>query len=312
MKKVFSWFSLSIMIILFTGCGGGTKIVIPSYTAPKEAAKLSKIETKDEFISDGKYLAVWLNPDVKGASTYNSKIKQMLIDSVKAGFTQTNFVTLDPLGSENDVALSMRVSSYDYKPEGNKVSLYLEVTFMLSRGSDEFLVKAYQDRKNRQSADVSKLPTENELVSEAVSKVVKYFISDISPLKTHQLREFKSLPKGLEHVEAYAMNKNYLGAIKLMENHKGEKDLNYFYDLAVLYEAQASITEDIKLLEKANQNYEQALAMGGIKDEIIVSASARFGNFYDLLSKTKKQDQANQALRDDRDSMTGSSDSEYK
>lgn len=312
MKKLFLWFGLLMFIISFSGCGGGTKIVIPSYTAPKEAAKLSKIETKDEYISDGKYLAVWLNPDVKGATASNNKIKQMLIDSVKANFTQTNFVTLDPLGGENDVALNMRVSSYDYKPEGNKVSLYLEVTFILARGSDEFLVKSYQDRKNRQSADATKLPTENELLSEAVSKVVKYFISDISPLRTHQMREFKSLPKELTHVEAYAVRKNYVGAIKLMEDYKGKKELNYFYDLAILYEAQASITEDIKLLEKANENYEQALAMGGIKDDVVVSASARFGNFYDLLRKTKKQDKANQALRDDRDSMTGSSDSEYK
>lgn len=303
---------VSIGALFFTGCGGGTKIVIPSYTAPKEVAKLSKIETKDEFISEGTYLAVWLNPEVKGVANSNPKLAGMLIDSVKAKFTETNFVTLDPMGSDKDVALSMKIKNYAYKANGENVSLYLEVVFILSRGSDEFLVKSYSDKKNRLSKDISKLPSENELASESVSKVVRYFISDISPLKTYQMREFKSLPDSLMHVEAYAKRKNYKGAIKLMENYKGEKDINYFYDLAIIYEAEASITEDMKLLEKANDNYEKAMAMGGIEDEIIVSASARFGNFYNLLKKTKKQDKENQALRNDRDAMSGSSDSEYK
>lgn len=303
---------VSIGALLFTGCGGGAKIVIPSYTAPKEVAKLSKIETKDEFISDGTYLAVWLNPEVKGVANTNPKLAGMLIDSVKAKFTETNFVTLDPMGSDKDVALSMKVKNYAYKANGGKVSLSLEVVFILSRGSDEFLVKVYSDKKNRQSRDISKLPSENELASAAVSKVVRYFISDISPLKTYQMREFKSLPNDLAYVESFAKRKNYKGAIKLMENYKGEKDMNYFYDLAIIYEAQASITENMKFLEKANNNYNQAMAMGGIEDEIVVNASARFGNFYDLLKKTKKQNEANQALINDRDSMSGSSDSEFK
>jgi len=312
MQKLISLFTISTVVLFFTACGGGPKIVIPSYTAPKEAAKLSKIETKDEFISKGAYLAVWLNPEVKGAKGTNSKLESMLIDSVKAKLTETNFVTIDPLGSDGDVALSMKVSNYEYENIGNKVSMSLEVTFIISRGSDEFLVKKYSDRKNRQSKDISKLPSENELASEAVSKVVKYFISDISPLKTSQLREFKSLPNELTHVVAYAQRKNYKGAITLMENFKGEKDLNYHYDLAILYEAEASINEDMKLLDSAQSNYEQAMNLGGFNDELIVSAKARFDNFYDLLSKTKKQDKANQALRDDRNSMTGSSASEYE
>ena len=313
MQKLVLFFIMSSLVLFFSACGaGGAKIVIPSYTAPKEVAKLSKIETKDEFISDGAYLAVWLNPDVKGSKETNAKLESMLIDSVKAKFTETNFIIIDPLGDENGVALSMKISNYSYNNSGGKVSLSLEVTFILSRGSDEFLVKTYSDRKNRQSSDPSRLPSENELASQAVNKVAKYFISDISPLKTNQLREFKSLPSELNYVVSYAKRKNYKGAIKIMEKYKGSKDMNYYYDLAILYEAEASITEDMKLLQKAADNYDRAMALGGINDEIVVNANARFGNFYDLLSKTKKQDRANQALRDDRDSMTGSSDSEYK
>ena len=313
MYRKFIVFMVFIVAVLFSGCGAsGAKIVIPSYTAPKEVAKLSKIETKDEFISDGAYLAVWLNPDIKGVDKTNPKLKQMLINSVKAKFTETNFITIDPLGEESGVALNMKVINYEYKKVKNKVSLSLEVSFVLSRGVDEFLVKQYRARKNRQSRDVTKLPTENELASRAVSKVVKYFISDISPLKTSQLREFKSLPQELDAVITYAKRKNYKGAIKLMNYYNGDKDMSFYYDLAILYEAYASETENLKLLKLADENYEKAISLGGLNDKIVVDAKSRFDNFYDLLSKTKKQDKANQALRDDRNSMAGSSDSEYK
>lgn len=312
MKQLISFLISLGVVSAITGCGAGPKIVIPSYTAPKEVAKLSKIETKDEFISDGAYLAVWLNPEVKNAKSTNPNLESMLIDSVKAKFTETNFVTIDPLGDEDGVAMNMKVSNYSYKNMGTKVNMALEVTFTLSRGTDEFLVKKYRDRKNRHSKDPSRLPTENELASQAVSKVVKYFISDISPLKTNQLREFKSLPKELMHVTSYAQRKNYKGAIKLMNNYNGERDMNFHYDLAILYEAEASVNEDLKLLKSAQNHYEQAMLSGGFKDELVANAKARFDNFYDLLSKTKKQDKANQALRDDRDSMAGSSDSEYE
>ena len=70
--------------------------------------------------------------------------------------------------------------------------------------------------------------------------------------------------------------------------------------------------ENLRLLKLADDNYEKSISLGGIDDKIIVDAKARFDNFYELLNKTKKQDKANQALRDDRNSMAGSSDSEYE
>jgi hypothetical protein len=311
-KKILLFVSLVVAVFL-SGCGAsGAKIVIPSYTAPKEVSKLSKIETKDEFVSEGAYLAFWINPDVKGTKKTNPKLKQMLIDSVKAKITETNFIAIDPLGDENGVALSMSVDNYDYTKIKNKVSMVLEVTFTLSRGVDEFLVKKYRVRKNRQSRDITKLPTQNELASQAVDKLVKYFISDISPLKTSQLREFKSLPTELEAVIVYAKRKNYKGAIKLMNYYNGKKDMDFYYDLAVLYEAYASETENLKLLKLADKNYEKAISLGGLNDKLILDAKSRFDNFYELLNKTKKQDKANQALRGDRNSMAGSSDDEYK
>ena len=313
MKKVVLYLIVIGIGIFFSACGASSaKIVIPSYTAPKEAAKISKIETKDEFISDTAYLAFWINPDITNAKTTNNKLEALLINSVKAKLTETNFITLDPLGGDDGVALNMSVSNYEYKDNGNKVSLSLEVTFILSRGVNEFLVKKYPARLNRQSKDKTKLPSQNELASQAVDKVVKYFISDVSPLKTNQLREFKPTPKGLEVVVPYAKSKNYKGAIKAMNRYKGEKDMNYYYNLAILYEAEASVTENMKLLKRSQFNYEQAMVLGGHKDKVVISAKSRFDNFYDLLDRTKKQDVANAALRKDRDSMAGSSDDEYE
>ena len=311
MKRIFLLFLIPGVIVFISGCGGA-KIVIPSYTAPKEAAKLSQIETKDEFISDGAYLALYLSPDVKGTKKTNPKLSEMLIDEVKAKLTETNFIALDPLGGDDGVSLSMKVTNYEYKHNDKKVSIALEVTFTLSRGVDEFLVKKYKARKNRQSRDPSKLPSENELASAAVQKVVKYFISDISPLKTHQLREFKPFASPLKQVLTYVERKNYKDAIKMMNNYKGSKDMDYHYNLAILYEAQASESENLKLLKQASIHYEKALKMGGSKDKLVMDAKARFDNFYTLLSKTKKQNKANQALIQDRNSMLESSDAEYE
>ncbi len=305
-------FILLSAVIFISGCATGAKIVIPSYSAPKEVAKISKIKTKDEFISDESYLALWINPDIQGVQNANKKLAPMLINKVKEKITQTNFIAIDPLGGDESVALGMKVLNYRYEKFTKKVMLTLEVSFTLSRGANEFLVKTYKARKNRQANDPSKLPTENELASEAVSKVVKYFIADISPLKTNQLREFKELPDELGAVFSYAKRRNYKDAIRMMRKYKGEKDMNYYYDLAILYEAQASTTEDVKMLRLASKEYEKAMELGGYEDALIVDAKARFDTFYDLLRATKKQSKANEALINDRNSMTGSTDSEYE
>jgi len=113
-------------------------------------------------------------------------------------------------------------------------------------------------------------------------KIVKYFISDISPLKTYQMREFKPLPSELQAVIAYAKRKNYKGAISLMEAYKGDKDANYYYNLAILYEAMASTTEDIKYLKLAQKNYNEAILKGGGDDKTILDAKVRFDKFFDL------------------------------
>lgn len=304
-RYVHQLFLYAIAAIFFTACGHGPRIVIPSYTAPKEVAKLKRIETKDEFIAKGAYLAIWINPDVKMTKDANPKLKKMLINSVKSAITQTNFIALDPLGEENGVALNMDVVSYDFKKE-DLVKLYLQVTFSLTRGVDEFLVKTYDTKLVRSAGE------EDQLAAEAVRRVVKYFISDISPLKTRQMREFKTLPSALSAVIDYAKRKNYKGAIALMEAYNGDKNAAYYYNLAILYEALASETEDLRYLKSAKKNYEKSILKGGGSDKTIVDAKARFDLFYELLNKTKKIQKNNAALLKDRNSLIKSSDSEYE
>ena len=97
-----------------------------------------------------------------------------------------------------------------------------------------------------------------------------------------------------------------------MEKYKCKRDMNFYYDLAILYEAQASVSEDLSGLDSANDNYNMALSRGGAKDELILSAKARFDNFYELLEKTKKQDASNQGLIKNRNGELGQSSDEFE
>ena len=305
-----------ILALFMAGCGQSPKIVIPSYTAPKEVSKLSKIKTKDEFISKGAYLAVWINPDVLNANKTNPKLKNFFIQNIKAKITQTNFIALDPLGSDDGVALTVNILDYKFTKQKNSEKLFLEASFTLSRGADEFLVKTYKTKKIRSSKNPSMLPSEDHLASDAAKELVKYFISDISPLKTYQTREFKPLPDQLKFVLEYAKRKNYDGAIKAMRKyevtHKDNVDKDFYYNLAILYEAKASQSEDLRELAFANRYYELSFQKGGYEDKTITKAKARFDNFYRLLKQVKQQEEENKALIEDRNSLTGSSDDEYE
>ncbi|MBU0631905.1 hypothetical protein KKA17_04605 [bacterium] len=309
-KYVVLAFSLGALLI--TGCGAGAKITIPSYSPPREEAKIKKMVTKSDEIPEGAYIAIAISPNVLNVKRAMPKMKNFLIDNIKAKITQTNFIALNPIASENDVLLIMSVNNYQYTKSANKRSLELEVSFTLSRGAEEFLSKSYKASKNRQSQDVVNLPSESELASEAAKDVVEDFVADISPLKTFQLREFKSLPDEIAFAIDYAKRKNYSGAIKAMENYKGKRDMNFYYDLAILYEAQASVNEDLSGLEQADENYNMALSKGGSKDELVTAAKARFDNFYELLEKTKSQDAKNQGLIKNRNGELGTSTDEFE
>lgn len=303
---------LSLGAILLSGCGAGPKITIPSYAPPREEAKIKQMITQDDKLPEGAYLAIAINPEILHLNRGIKKLQSFLIDSIKTKLTQTNYIALNPIAGEKDVVLIMDISNYKYKTEARKRSVELEVNFTLSKGAEEFLSKSYTSIKNRQSNDAAKLPSEAQLASEASKAVVEDFVSDISPLKTFQLREFKSLPDDIAYAIDYAKRRNYNGAIKAMERYKGEKDMNFYYDLAILYEAQASTTENLSGLDKADEYYNIALSKGGAKDELVTAAKARFDNFYELLQKTKSQDKKNQALINEKNKDLGSTTDEFE
>jgi len=303
---------LSAAAIFITGCGAGAKITIPSYSPPREEAKIKKMITQDDKIPGGAYLAITVNPKILHLERAIPKVKDYLVDSIKTKLTQTNFIALNPIAGENDVMLIMNVENYNYKATSSTRLVDLAINFTLSRGAEEFLSQTYKKTKNRESADERNLPSESVLASQAVNDVVEDFIADISPLKTFQLREFKSLPDDIAYVIDYAQSRNYKGAIKAMEKYKGDRNMNFYYDLAILYEAQASVSEDLSGLDNANDNYNMALSRGGSKDELVLSAKARFDNFYELLEKTKKQDKNNQGLIKNRNGELGQSSDEFE
>lgn len=312
MYKRYSIIALSLGALLITGCGAGAKITIPSYSPPREEAKIKKMVTQDDKIPGGAYLALTINPAILNLNLAIPKVKDYLIDAIKTKLTQTNFVALNPIAGENDVMLIMKVTNYQFTSTANSRSMELEVNFTLSRGAEEFLSQTYRKKKNRQSSDPKLLPSESMLASQAVNDVVEDFIADISPLKTFQLREFKSLPDDIAFVIDYAQTRNYSGAIKAMEKYKGNRDMNFYYDLAILYEAQASVAEDLSGLDQANDYYTLAMRKGGSKDELVLSAKSRFDNFYELLAKTKKQDSKNQGLIKKRNGELGQSSDEFE
>ena len=268
--------------------------------------------TNNAEIPGGAYLAIAINPNILNINRATPKLKDFLIDDIKAKLTQTNFIALNPIAGDNDVVLIMSVNNYHFTQTPNKRSLDLEVNFTLSKGAEEFLSQSYKTSKNRQSSESKKLPSEAQLASDAAQDVVEDFIADISPLKTFQLREFKPLPDDITYAIDYAKTKNYGGAIKAMESYKGVRDMNFYYDLAVLYEAQASENEDLSGLEQADENYNMALSRGGAKDELVKSAKARFDNFYELLGKTKSQEAKNQGLIKNRSGELGTSKEEFE
>ena len=223
-------------------------------------------------------------------------LQKMLVADVKEKITETNFITLHPLYDLSAIGLNMEIMDYKFDRGPNDISAMLRVNFVINRGVTEYYAKTYSAKEIRYSKSGQGLPEKGEILSLMSMQCAKSFIKDISPLKTRQLREFKSMPGELEYVLDFAMRKNYEGAIKAMENYNGDKDMEFYYNLAVLYEALASEREDLILLKKANEYYEQSMAKGGTKDEVVISAKARFDNFYRLLSRVLNQESANVEL----------------
>ena len=300
MKVAISLFAL----ILLNGCAS-TKIVIPSYTAPLEFKKISEIESGGEAL-EGSYLTLAIDPVVSGEGIKDkSSLGKNLISSMKGGITQTNFITLYPIFDDAYVQLNIKIMSYSFVKTDTDINSELQVTFTITKGVTEYLSKTYSAAIKRYSSTPSLLPSKNQIIQDISKRVADDFIADITPVKTNQLREFKSMPSELDYILTYAKRGNFESAIADMEAYQDDKSVDFYYNLAVLYEAFGSQTGDIKLFAKADDSYRQAMQLGGSDDNLIINTRARFDNFFRMFKMTEKQRKTNQTLANDLNDMYG-------
>lgn len=293
-----------VVSLLFSACGN-PKIIIPSYSPPKEYKKLSQIQSGGD-VREGTYMAIAINPDIKGSKQKDkAKIDSVLINSVKEGLTETSFITIYPIFDTANVALNMELISYNYEPSENTISADIQVAFTITKGVSEYISKTYTAKANRYSSNASLLPPKSKVLLDLGRDVTKKFISDITPLKTYQLREFKSMPSSLEYIITYAQRGNFESAIADMQEYGGSKDISFYYNLAILYEGLGAKTGEMETFNNAKRAYTKCMSMGGSKDKLIVNAKARFDNFYRLFEMTQNQKKRNKLLSDELDDMFG-------
>lgn len=284
-------------LVLLGGCVASKKVIVDSYTPPSEYQKVKGLLEREGSDSDeGRVLSIGIDPEVRGGGSATPQIAKLLLSDLKTYITQTNFISLYPLYEEAPIKLNMEILEYRFVRSGGHIDAYLNVNFSLSRALSEQFSKSYDKSAKRFSKSEQTLPGEPEIMQYLVDHVAKRFIQDLSPLRTKQLREFKPFPAGLESVMGYVQNKNYEGAIETMERYQGTRSADYYYNLAVIYEAVAAKNEDIQKLESAYDNYDTAMMLSGGSDEMIVKSKARFETYYRLFFKVSKQRKANERL----------------
>jgi hypothetical protein len=291
------------IIALFTGCGTtGKQIIVPTYIAPKQEAKIKGLMA-DTTDTKGKFLSFSINPKVSSSeeTKLNDAMKKRVISITKEAITKSNYILINPVLNDSTNTLSMSVTSYHYenKCESDTCSVNgeLQMNFQITRGGVDYYIENYDAKVLRSSERAKKqfLPSEATASAEMVKECVEKFIYDISPSKTNQLRELKSLPSELSYVIDMAPKGNYENLIEAMEGYKGEKSVGYYYNLAVFYEALAASSEDLSMLKKAKINYTKAMERGGSSDAIVVATKAKFDNFYKMLDKLIAQQDKNKA-----------------
>lgn len=293
------------LILLVSGCAQNTKIVVPSYTAPVELSKIEELKSGSET-TEGVYLSFAINPDLAfstqpPANDEVDLLTRNLVNQLQVQITETRFISIHPIYDMASVVLDMEVMDFQYSEQGGERKANLSVTFTLSKGSSAVLAKIYDGQEFRFSSDPNRLPSKQAVLASLTQTVVKKFVTDISPTRTNQLREFLSLPSDLSHVIGFAEKGNFQSAIDDMLKYQGKRDVNFYYNLAVLYEAQGSRTENLNISANAKQAYEQAFRLGGNQNDIIASAKARFDNFYRLLVLTQDQRTRNLQLNQELD-----------
>jgi tetratricopeptide (TPR) repeat protein len=289
--------SVSIFLFIFQGCFSKKKIVIGGFTAPKEQSKVEGMIGSGEVSKDGKYLLLAINPEINFGKFQNAKsLEPLLVAETKSAITETNFISLHPIYDVSKIALNMSIVSFTTTSSETSRKVELGVSFNITKGVSEYYTKVYSVKEKRFSKSAQTLPTLESIFEKVAKKVVKKFIKDISPMKTSQLREVKDFPSEISHLESYLDSGNYEAVVSGMEQFQKrsgeEQDLDFYYNLAIFYEALASQKEDFSLLEKAKINYDKALSLDN-SDEVLLETKSKFDKFYNLVKSINRQNSAN-------------------
>jgi len=276
--------------LMLSGCGKD-QILLKTYSPPKKQKEVKQMLTVGE--SSTGYLNIeiyddikYIQNNVKDSATEN--LAKSIISDIKNLITQTNFISINDVADQSAVSLDMKIIQLNYKTTANSIDGLIEVEFNI-RKDEPLYTQTYQYKIKRFSRSGRQgLPTKLEIVTEASKYLAKKFIKDISPLQTRKLVEFASLPSELEYTIEYAKGGNFAGAIKAMNKYKGDKDYEYYLDLAIFYEGLAAKEDEMGFLSKANDNYELAMQKGSDED-IVVKAKMKFDNSYKIIKKIAEQ-----------------------
>lgn len=295
-RNIYNLFLVALMII-FTGCAK-ENLIMKTYSPPAQMDKVKDLMANTT--SEASYLDVYIHENLKAIMNkrnVSKDVAETLLGNVKKYLTQTNFVGINQNGNSDTISLEMKIVGYNYESTSSTINASLEVSFSFIKDSSDtpVFVEQYKSVAKRSSRSGRQgLPSKAEILSYLTKNIAEDLVMDISPVKGSKLVELKSLPKELAYTIKYAKLKNFKGAIKGMQKYQGEKTLEYYFNLAVYYEAYAALSNDMKFLSKADENYEQAMMMGGSEDEVVIKAKAKFDNFYELIKSIDKQKKINQ------------------
>lgn len=302
MKKNFIKYNILTLIsiafiVFFTGCAK-ENLIIKTYSPPAQMEKVKDLMANTT--SEQSYLDVFINEDLRfiiNNKKATKAVAETLLGNIKKYLTQTNFIGINQNGNSDTISLEIKIVAFEYKSTANTIDASMEVSFTFIKDATDtpVFVEQYKATTKRSSRSGKQgLPTQTEILSYLTKNIAQDLVMDISPIKGSKLVELKPLPKEIAYTIKYAKLKNYKGAIKAMNSYKGEKTLEYYFNLAVYYEAFAALSNDIKYLSKADDNYEQAMILGGHEDDVVIKAKAKFDNFYDLIKSIDTQKKINQ------------------
>jgi len=297
MKKTFYKKLVFIIAIsvLFSACSKD-KLLLKTYSPPKKPKEVNQMLESGESSSGYLNLEIYENEKftVNGVNSKDRRaISQILVADIKKYITQTNFISINDVSDQSVVSLDMKILQFKYEQNYGKIKGVLEVEFNI-RKDQPIYTQVYKYPINRYSRSGSQgLPSKAEILSQASNHLAKKLIKDISPLVTKKLVELESLPSKLKYTITYAKAGNYEGAIRGMLNYKGDKEYEYYLNLAIYYEGLAAQVDDMAFLVKANENYELAIANGGAEEEVVLNGKMKFDSFYKIIKKIAEQKVAN-------------------